>query len=79
MMSIKSAVSPNLRPWLQRAIQLNGARPMSILSKDSAEEYKKKVRQLNHRHVTMVLVLATWTSSSFGFGFCLIVNFPSLL
>jgi hypothetical protein len=43
MMSLKSAVSPKLRPLVQRAVKLNGARPMTVLSKESAEEYKKQV------------------------------------
>jgi hypothetical protein len=45
MMSLKSIVSPKLRPLVQRAIvQQHGIRPMTVLSKESGEEYKKQVR-----------------------------------
>ena len=40
MMALKTA---RLRPMLQRAVQVNSARPMTVLSKQSAEEYKKQV------------------------------------
>lgn len=44
MISLKSAVSPKLRPFLvHRAVQMNGSRSMTVLSKESAEEYKKQV------------------------------------
>mmetsp|Transcript_25883 Transcript_25883/g.55359 ORF Transcript_25883/g.55359 Transcript_25883/m.55359 type:complete len:174 (+) Transcript_25883:108-629(+) len=42
MMSIKTAISPRLQPLLRRAVQNHGARPMTVLSKTSAEEYKKQ-------------------------------------
>mmetsp|Transcript_14717 Transcript_14717/g.23804 ORF Transcript_14717/g.23804 Transcript_14717/m.23804 type:complete len:173 (+) Transcript_14717:79-597(+) len=42
MMSIKSAISPKLRPVVQRAVQSHGIRPMTVLSKESGEEYKKQ-------------------------------------
>ena len=46
MMSLKTAISPKLQPYLQRAIQNHGGlvRPMTVISKSSAEEYKKQVR-----------------------------------
>lgn len=46
MMSLKTAISPKLQPFLQRAIQNHGGlvRPMTMMNKSSAEEYKKKVR-----------------------------------
>jgi len=42
MMSIKTIISPKLQPLFQRAIQNHAIRPMTILSKTSAEEYEKK-------------------------------------
>jgi hypothetical protein len=43
MMALKTALSPKLRPVLQRGLQLHGSRPMTVLSKQSGEEYKKQV------------------------------------
>ena len=46
MMRLRTAVSSKFQPVLQRAIQQHGGvfRPMTIISKSSAEEYKKQVR-----------------------------------
>lgn len=41
-MSIRTAISPKLQPLLQRAVQNHGVRPMTVLSKKSAEEYQKQ-------------------------------------
>ncbi len=42
-----TALSPKLRPLMQRAIQTQGTRAMTVLSKESGEEYKKMVRLRN--------------------------------
>merc|ERR1712224_402736 len=44
MMSLRSAVTSKLQPTLQRAVQNHGGviRPMTVISKSSAEEYKKQ-------------------------------------
>mmetsp|Transcript_2936 Transcript_2936/g.7043 ORF Transcript_2936/g.7043 Transcript_2936/m.7043 type:complete len:174 (-) Transcript_2936:253-774(-) len=42
MMSIRSAIRPKLQPLVERAVQQHGVRPMTVLSKASAEEYKKQ-------------------------------------
>ena len=56
MMSLKSAVSPKLRTLVQRSIveQHGGIRPMTVLSKESAEEYKKQVRKKLDRMVEVL-------------------------
>ena len=47
MNSIRTAISPKIQPLVRRAVQSHGTRPMTVLSKQSAEEYKKQVR-LSH-------------------------------
>jgi len=44
MMAIQTAISPKLQPLLRRAVQSHGniVRPMTVLSKQSADEYKKQ-------------------------------------
>ena len=46
MMAIQTAISPKLQPLLRRAVQSHGniVRPMTVLSKQSGDEYKKQVR-----------------------------------
>jgi hypothetical protein len=39
-----TSFSPKLRPLVQRAAKSQGARAMTVLSKESGEEYKKLVR-----------------------------------
>jgi len=41
-MAIRTAMSPKLQPLVRRAVQSQGIRPMTVLSKESAEEYKKQ-------------------------------------
>jgi len=41
-MAINTAISPKLQPLLRRAVQSHGVRPMTILSKQSGEDYKKQ-------------------------------------
>ena len=43
-MAMRTAISPKIQPLVRRAVQSNGIRPMTVLSKESAEEYKKQVR-----------------------------------
>jgi hypothetical protein len=38
-----TALSPKLRPLIQRAVKSQSARAMTVLSKQSAEDYKKLV------------------------------------
>ena len=54
-MSIRTAISPKLQPLLQRAVQNHGVRPMTVLSKKSAEEYQKQVR------IAVVCVSLVWS------------------
>eukprot|EP00980_Cylindrotheca_fusiformis_P005730 scaffold1194_cov127-Cylindrotheca_fusiformis.AAC.7 len=41
-----TALSSKLRPLIQRAVKSQGPRSMTILSKESGEEYKKLVRKI---------------------------------
>lgn len=43
-MAMRTAISPKIQPLVRRAAQSHGIRPMTVLSKESAEEYKKQVR-----------------------------------
>ena len=38
------AVSPKMQTLIQRSVKLQGTRAMTVLSKQSGEEYKKLVR-----------------------------------
>jgi hypothetical protein len=55
MMSM-SVIAPKLQTALQKAVKNQVSRPMTIMSKQSGEEYKKKVSKCedrscsNHRH-----------------------------
>ena len=42
-MAIRTAISPKIQPLVRRAVQNHGIRPMTVLSKQSGEEYKKQV------------------------------------
>jgi hypothetical protein len=45
-MIIRTTISPKLQSLVRRVVQSHGnsLRPMTVLSKQSAEEYKKQVR-----------------------------------
>jgi len=42
MMALRTAVGNKIQPLVRRAVQSHGVRPMTVLSKQSAEEYKKQ-------------------------------------
>jgi len=42
MFAIRTAISPKLQPLVRRAVQSHGVRPMTVLSKQSGEDYKKQ-------------------------------------
>ena len=44
MMALGTAIRPKVQPLVRRVVQSHGVRPMTVLSKQSAEEYKKQVR-----------------------------------
>jgi hypothetical protein len=46
MMSM-SVIAPKLQTAMQKAVKNQVSRPMTVMSKQSGEEYKKKV---SHRH-----------------------------
>ncbi len=43
MMALRTTTA-KIQPLVRRAVQSNGVRPMTVLSKQSGEEYKKMVR-----------------------------------
>jgi len=41
-MAIRTAISPKLQPLVRRVVQSHGVRPMTVLSKQSGEDYRKQ-------------------------------------
>jgi len=55
MMSVTA--SKLLRPSVQRLVVNHGTRSMTVLSKESSEEYEKKVRRIDLRKMTFWILL----------------------
>lgn len=50
-MMIANRLSPKLRSALQQSIQRHGCRPMTIISKESAEQHKNMVRDFEQHNL----------------------------
>ena len=58
MMALRTTTA-KIQPLVRRAVQSNGIRPMTVLSKQSGEEYKKMVRleRCIHRFYSFIRML----------------------